>query len=409
MRNILLVMKNEIITVVMRRSFFMVLILVPLVPFIFLLIAGQILKSQPEVSFQQILAPNEVDLVEGFVDEAGLILEIPANASEDIRQYPNNAEANTAIKNGEINAYYRLPVDFLESGQLYYYRNDFNPMAGLDRSAIFQQVINYNLLGRDAQLTGRFNQPVQLQREYLAAEPQRDMQNQISFFLPYMITVVYYMLILGSSSMMLSSIAKEKENSIMEVLMTSVTPLQLLAGKMIGLGVVGLLQTVFWSLCSLLLIQVSGRTFSLPPAMVISPMLVVWGALFFILGYFLYASLMSGVGALVTRLREGSQATTILMIPLMIPLFLIGSLIDQPNGTIAIVFSLFPLTAPVVMMTRLSAASVPWWQLLLAVVLLVVTIIVVIRSVAAMFQAQFMLSGQAFKSRTYFRLLLRGR
>jgi ABC-2 type transport system permease protein len=91
--------------------------------------------------------------------------------------------------------------------------------------------------------------------------------------------------------------------------------------------------------------------------------------------------------------------------PLILPMLLIMLFIESPNGPIPVALSLFPLTSPVAMMTRLAAVSVPWWQLLVAVVLLVVTIVLIVRGVAGMFRAQTLLSGQPFSARRFYRAL----
>jgi ABC-2 type transport system permease protein len=94
------------------------------------------------------------------------------------------------------------------------------------------------------------------------------------------------------------------------------------------------------------------------------------------------------------------------MVPLMIPLFLSSSVfMEAPNGSIAIALSLFPLSAPVAMMARLSAGGVTWWHPLLAAVLLAATAALIVRAVSGMFRAQALLSGQAFNLKTYFRAL----
>jgi ABC-2 type transport system permease protein len=122
---------------------------------------------------------------------------------------------------------------------------------------------------------------------------------------------------------------------------------------------------------------------------------------FFILGYLLYACLMSGLGALVPNLREASQTTFIVALPLLIPLLLISILIEDPNGWLAIILSMIPLTSPVTMMLRLAATTVPVWQLLLSIGLLVVAVILAIRAAAGMFRAQTLLSGQSFNLKKY--------
>ena len=150
----------------------------------------------------------------------------------------------------------------------------------------------------------------------------------------------------------------------------------------------------------------SGSTFNLPIAFQLPPSFLIWGLIFFLLGYAVYASLMAGLGALVPNLREASQATILVIFPLIIPIFLLSILINEPDSMLAIILSIFPLTAPVAMMTRLSAGVVPFWQTLLAAVLLALTAMFVVRAVARMFHAQTILSGQPFSRKLFFNALL---
>ena len=148
-------------------------------------------------------------------------------------------------------------------------------------------------------------------------------------------------MIFGSASMMLNSITNEKQNRVIEILMTSVTPAQMLTGKIIALGIVGLLQTLVWSGTGFVLLRLSGRTFEIPAAFQLDPVFLLWGLAFFVAGYAVYASLMAGVGALVPNIKEASQATFVLIIPLIIPLMLISALIQKPNGGLSVFLSLF--------------------------------------------------------------------
>jgi len=127
---------------------------------------------------------------------------------------------------------------------------------------------------------------------------------------------------------------------------------------------------------------------------------------YFLLGYAMYASLMAGLGAMVPNLREASQATCVVILPLIIPLFFINALIGQPGSTLSVVLSLFPLTSPVAMMTRLATGSVPWWQPFLAAVLQGLTALLIVKSVAGMFRAQYLLTGQAFNVKLFLKALV---
>ena len=105
---------------------------------------------------------------------------------------------------------------------------------------------------------------------------------------PYIVTMLFYMVILTSASMMLNSITTEKENRVMEVLMTSITPTQMLGGKIIALGLAGLLQTAVWMGYGYLVMMLSRSSVPELATFIITPSLLVWGMVFFLLGYAVY-------------------------------------------------------------------------------------------------------------------------
>ena len=234
-----------------------------------------------------------------------------------------------------------------------------------------------------------------------------DESNPLAYWMPYAVAFLFYMMIIITSSLLLGNISKEKENRVIEILLNSVTPTQLMTGKIIGLGLTSLFQVAILLVSGYFLVNLSGNAFSLPSGFELPPSILAWGILYFLLGYAVYASLMAGVGALAPNMREGSQLTIVVMLPLIIPLFFSSSVfMNDPNGAIATAISMFPLSTPVAMMSRLSAGGVPWWQPPLAAVLLVLTAVLVVRSVAGMFRAQTLLSGQPIKVKTFLRALV---
>jgi len=405
MDKILLVLKNELYRVILRPSFLIMLFLVPIISFSIAAIssAGQGGEDNP---VNQIFVEDPEVIAEGYVDYSGLVKGMPEDLSGSFKPFADEVAANQALSDGDISAYYVLPEDFLENGTVIYYRPDFNPLSNETLSSGFEEAVRFNLMGQDVQLAERYKNPLgNMERVYLSDVPQRDQDDMLTFFVPYVVMLVFYIVIFGSASLMLNSITDEKQNRVMEILMTSIRPVQLLTGKIIALGLVGLLQTVVWFGAGFLLLTLSGRqlelSFELPAS------ILFWGVIFFVLGYGVYAALMAGVGALVPSLKEASQATLMVLIPLIIPMMMISALVEAPNGGLAVGLSLFPLTAPVVMMTRLAASSaVPIWQILLSVALLLLTNLFILRSVAGMFRAQNLISGQAFNLKVFVLALL---
>lgn len=397
MKKMLLVLKNEFITVVMRKSFLLTLILIPLTSFIILLLVSGLQKSSgvdAGSALQNLFTPSTVTTMEGYVDLSGLMKTLPPGYEDQLTLYKSENEAVDAVNAGRITAYYLIPKDYLTSGDVTYIRPDFNPLGGSNQSGSIDALIAYNLTGENLDLVNRLQNPVNV-IEVDLSNSQRDEGNWLTFFVPYAVTFLFYIVILTSSSLMLSSISNEKQNRVMEILMTSVTPHQLLTGKIIALGLTGLLQTIVWLGAGLLLLRYSGQAFALGVAFQLPASILIWGILFFLFGYAVYASLMAGVGALVPNMREGSQLTTVVIMPMIIPLIFNSTLLRTPDSPLSVFLSLFPFTSPVTMMMRLTASQVPFWQIGIALALLAFTAWLLVRASASLFKAQNLLSGQS--------------
>ncbi len=410
MNKTLTVLKNEIVTLLSRPSFWLTTFGLPIVAALVFGVIGRLNRNTvaAETFSQVFLGPQETR-PEGYVDESGLIRQIPESVPPGaFLPFPDEEAARRALEAGEIAAYYVVPADYIKRGEIRSIRPDFNPLAG-DRAdaGLFGWVIRVNLAEGDAVLANLADGPLEVEEISLAPAPAPDADNPMTMWVPYTVTLLYYMLIIGSASLLLSGISKEKENRIMEVLLTSVTPRQLLTGKIIGLGAVGLLQTLLWGGTTYVLLNLSGRTFNLPSEIRLPPDFLAWGLVFFLLGYAVYAALMAGLGALAPNLREASQVTFVILLPLIVPLFFSNTVFaEAPHGALATGLSLFPLSAPVAMMARLSLGGVAWWQPPLAALLLAATAVLIVRAVAGMFRAQTLLSGQPVKVKTYLRALM---
>ena len=407
MKNVLSVLKTEFINTITRRSFLLTLILVPLVPAL-ILGAVSLIGGDDDSGGGNIFQPEPPSQVpDGYIDQAGIIKEVPEWVGEDrLVEFNNESEARQAAQQGEIDGYYIIPSDFIQTGNIRYMSPDFSPLTALDSSWTITTSIDYNLVGADPMRLQAFQNPVQVTRIDLAPEEeQRDESSILAFYLPYGITMLFYVLIITTASLMLNSVAKEKENRVMEILLSSITPRQLLTGKILGLGLVGLLQTSLWLGTAVLLLQVGGGTLNIPPSLIPPPQILLWGIIFFILGYLIYATIMAGVGALIPNIKEASQATFYVILPLLIPLVMVSVLIEEPNAPVAVILSLIPFTAPNTIMTRMATTSVPLWQLLVAIGLMILTIVFLIRGVAGMFRAQLLLTGKKFKISTFIKAL----
>jgi len=238
-----------------------------------------------------LLMPSNPKSLEGFVDHAGIIKSVPASLQDVLKPFASEDKARAALNSGEISAFYLLPADFVKTGSVYYYRPDFNPLGGSTRSSTFTDLVNYWLVNGDEVISNRIADPLNTQTVLLNPQPVREKDNALTFFIPYGVTMLFYILIMGSASLMLNNITTEKSNRMMEILMTSMTPTQMLTGKIIALGLAGLLQTVVWAGAGYALLRISGTSFNLPIAFQLPLSILLWGIFLFIGGYTLYASI----------------------------------------------------------------------------------------------------------------------
>lgn len=412
MKKVLLILRHEVYSLLRRKSFWIGLLGLPLVGY--LIYGGAAyLNAQagdgpsPADGMRELFTPEESKIPQGYVDRSGIIQSFPADFPHDRWiPYSNPAAARQALDAGNIRAFYVIEPDYLETGQLTVYSTDFSQAFSGESYGWLEDLLTYNLLDGDTELIAAARKPfLKVEEENIAPQvkPIRDRFALSNFLVPYAMMSMLLISIMGSSSLMLSSISKEKENRSMEMLLLSASPHQMLLGKMTGLGLVGLLQVAVWTLSAMTLLRLGGSTFGLPQEAQLAPATIIWAGVFFVLSYLLNGIMMAGLGALVPSMREASQITMIIILPMLTPFFLLSVLLVSPNGAIAIFLSLFPFTAPLTMILRLCIIDVPLWQTLLSAALLATTALLMIRLVAGMFRAQTILSGQKFSVR---RLLL---
>lgn len=422
MKKVYLVLRHELITTLRRRSFLLVAFGIPLLALLVFVGVTIFRGGSPDGGVITPEAGETSELeVQGYVDQAGLISAIPQDIPEGyLLAYPDENHAQQALQAREIAAYYVVPEDYVETGELVIVSPDPSPFPAHQQDWAMRWTLLVNILGGDAELAGQVWNPVNLQVTDLAPRPQYDSygdedcttpgiaceSNLLIRYLPMIMLVLFYVFIITGSGLLLRNISGEKENRVIEILMLSASPLQVLTGKIIGLGIAALLQMVAWVGTVYVLLSVGGGTFNLPAGFQIPPSLLAWGLVFFLLGYALYASLMAGAGALVPKLKEATQATWVVMMPIFVGYMVVLFLFDDPHGAVVTGLSLFPLTSPVAMIMRLTVGGVPLWQPLLAAGFLVLTTILVVRAVAGMFHAQNLLSGQSFSARRFASALL---
>ena len=413
-----LIFWHELVSVVMRKSFLLMLFLLPLISVSLFTIAGRInQQGGSSNALVDLVAPKEDISVEGIVDHSGLITFIPENVKENILFFSDESAAKTALESDKIRGYYLIPQEYMMSGEVIAYQKDYNIMDGLDSTWMIEEILNNNLLvmadiSPDLYATPLPNLEIEIlpQPSSAAAPAPRDEDHALSFIIPYVVSLLFYIIIISTSSMLMNSITIEKENRMMEILLTSIEPETMLAGKILSRGVVGLLQFLIWGGTGWLLLQNGGQTFQMPSEFQVPLDFLFWGIAFILLGYYLYAVLMAGVGAMAPNMRESSQVTFLFVLPMIVPLMFVSVFSQTPNGGFPVFLSYFPLTSPLAMMMRYSVVRVPICEMVFSLVFLGITAYGCMRLIAGLFRADVLLSGKGFNLKRYFKaVFLRAR
>lgn len=400
MRNIFIVLKHEVLTTLSKTSYWVMTFLFP-AAVIGLTLGSQVILQK---NLQEGPAKNaSMESMEGkpfsYVDLSGIIQAIPQGIPAGmLNPYSDLDSAQADLQSGKIEWYTIIPADYVESGDLVMVQRSFNPMADLPTN-FFQYLLAHNLApdpGFAPVLSSQESSTV-LHNIAPEAEIESSQGGMAGTLVSYGSLFIFFMLISMSSGLMLNSVSKEKSNLVAEVLLLSLRPRELMAGKLLGLSLLALFQMVTWTGGILLFLDQGKNLIAGLSQINLPDSFLLWAVLFFMLGFLLYASLFGAVGALAPSFREAGQFTFIFMVPLMIPLVLNTAIAQQPNGPVATFFSLFPLTAPTTMMTRLVASPVPLWQTLVSLGGLAVTTYLVVLLSARFFRPETLLSSAALK------------
>ena len=394
MRNIWIVIKHEIQSVISKRSFWIMTFLFPLL--IVGLNAGVQVLSVRAVEKEEAAARADVSQVIGYVDPGGVIAEMPPEVPAGMFQpYPDENAAQAALEAGTIARYFVVPANWIEEGNVVLVDRTFKPLGSVPGSDLFRYVLSYNLVG-DTALGARvlYTMP-NVQQERMAPEAANDFGGPMAFWVPYATMFVFFFSLTMSGGLMLQSVAKEKETRTAEVLLLSLRPRQLMLGKLVGLGLVALFQIIVWFGGGMLFLDRARDLLTSLSAFTLPPGFIGWVLGYFVLGFAAYASVLAAVGVLAPTAREGAQFTFFVMLPLMIPLWMNSVFAQNPNGDVATFLSLFPPTAPLSMVTRLAAGGVPSWQPAAGLAgLAVMTYLFVLLS-ARLFRADTLLSSES--------------
>lgn len=406
MRKIWLVLRNEIRVTLRRKSFTIVAFGMPLLLGLIALGFGIFNRGAGAEELVEDLSAELAavrNLGEGYVDPAGLIRALPPDIPPHwLRPFADETAAAQALAADAIAGYYVIDSAYVETGRLTYFTREYNPLGSTLATPLIRWVLTYNLLGQDLALAARVQQPLQLETQLLTPDEEgaAEESNWFSELLPNLLAITLYIVILLPAGILVNSMVDEKKHRVLEQLLLSASPLQILAGKIGALGILGLAQTAVWLGVLYGVAFFGGAALALPEGFRAPTGLIAWTMLYFLFGYGMYGAQMAGIGALATDLKDTKGVTFLVLSPLIAVYVLMAVIAERPNSLVAVILSFFPLTAPVGMLTRLAATELPLWQPALSALLQLAAVIVIIWLAARLFRARTLLSGQAVTVRT---------
>ena len=220
----------------------------------------------------------------------------------------------------------------------------------------------------------------------------KESKGESSFFLVFGLGLLIYMSVLLYGQFVLGAVIEEKETRIAEILFSSMRSFPLMMGKLIGVSLVALTQLSIWAIAFLSLSAwLAGSSFTVPH---IPPMVFVYFVIFFLMGYFIYATVYAVVGSMVTTTQEGSQLALPIVLFLVMGFYLSFNIIRSPSSSLALWASMFPFFAPITMLVRIVTETPPLWQILLSLGIGIATAIGLIWLASRIYRVGMLMTGK---------------
>lgn len=306
----------------------------------------------------------------GYVDQAGLLIETSAEAGEhDVRlvAFDTPEAAQAALEAEEIDAYYVIPAEYANTHQAdlvyveppdsqarHYFRNvvRLNLMAGQPPAVVERLLAGANLTVR----------ATESKRDFPAGGPSA---GQV---VPLIVAAIFTFLVLTTSGYMMQVVAAEKENRTIEIIVSSVSPAQMMTGKTIGALSIALMQLVVWVSFLVGAAWLGGNVLEMGWLQNITPN---WRDVLTILivalpAYLCIAALMTLVGSTLVESQEAQQAGSLFFLPMFLPIYLVVPITQNLNGPLSLGLSFFPVTSVMTIGIRSIFMAIPVWQIALS-------------------------------------------
>ncbi len=314
---------------------------------------------------------------------------VPVAGSHDIDAVRDSL--NRLLVEHRQDAFLVIPADVFDSLRVEYRAVNVSNIRDQERlknavSAIIRES-KYRSAGLDPEEMHKLTRSVDLRSVRVSEKGEQESGFFESFGLAYVFIITMMILILQGGGLMVRSLVEEKSSRLVEILISSCSPTDLLLGKIFGLGLLGLTQLAFWAILGAALVLGFDIT-SLP-------LDNLWLMLLYsLLGYMLYTAIFVGMGTLVTTEQEAQQITGYLSMLLILPFMVAIFATQNPDSTVITVLSLIPFLTPTMMVLRLPIVTPPTWEIVLSLVILSGTTVIVGWMAGALFRTGLLLTGK---------------
>jgi len=371
MNKTLLILRHEFLHMIKRKGFVILTLIVPI-----LALLG--------IGIFQLVSPGEPSVVEtttiGYVDEAGGFDRYTTQGYIELMRFSTQDAATAALIIGDVYEYFVIPSDYLSTGAINRYTMERQLEIPPSISTAIKNFLTSNMLADKVppETIYRIETPIDLVTTRLTetGEVATEQGGYGNVIIPAIFGLLLALSLQAASLYMVQGLGDEKESRLIEVLLSSVSPRQLLTGKVLGLGAAGLVQVVVWLASLLLLLNLASSTIGGFFSTIQLPAnFLVLGIIYFVLGYILFAALSAGVGAISSSARDGQPITMLYALLVFIPIWFASLLFIFPDSPIWTVLTIFPITAPIEVMLRLGVAGIPTWELVTSLAVMVLSIL----------------------------------
>ena len=391
LREIRTIFTAEFRRTIRRRSYRILTLAVPVILLI-LLVAVPIARGIGDDDEDRDKDQDQI----GILDLSGE-LAVDAGTVSGFRVYPDRESGIAALLADEIKGFFVILEDYLTTGKVEWFDPGVRINTGGPKGRV-REFLRATLVADDLapELVTRVLNPANFDRIKVNEDGSidKDPDKVGRILVPLIFGGLLMFGIMLGGSMMLESVSEEKETRMIEVLLTSVSPLAVMVGKVLALGAIGLIQIAVW-VASVAII--GPHIFDQIPGagqLAIEPGLLASVIGFFLTGYLVFAVTMAGIGAATASTKEATQISMIVTLPSFVPIFFIQMLLENPEGGFSRLLSFIPFTAPVTMMIRLAVSDVPLWEVVASLAVLLLTGIALLWISARVFRAGLLMYGQ---------------